>query len=361
MIDELREIVRSLSLLAPDHAMESLQPEALRWIEDRVESSWALATSPVKMRSNARAWVADVEERAIRGFFTATSAREYPQPYARRTMLIDRQRLALPEAPSREVPSVLVSRSMNAVFEAWRQRAQRSDAATVFDPVTMARSRVAHAYGSRDHLGFMLCAMCADNEHSRAKIQGGSLYAHPVIECAIDHLLWQGLFDSPSPLGPWIELWQRGLWPCWGDEATAHVFNPVRGPDGAMIEPEDERAEVPRFDGQTMLPLSHAPACAIDAALAWDGSDVRVAPLSVNVERLSVGRARTAEVALANATVARRHMDFERTRSRWWARDLNSTNGVVLRGEYARGAVALSGGELLVLGACAVLFVGSAV
>jgi hypothetical protein len=32
-----------------------------------------------------------------------------------------------------------------------------------------------------------------------------------------------------------------------------------------------------------------------------------------------------------------------------------------MRGEYARRAVALLGGELLVLGACAVPFVGSAV
>lgn len=363
VIDELRAIIGSLRVLAPDHEMEAQRPEAVQWVEDRVESSWALASNAVKIRSTARATLASVEQSVQRSFFAASSENAYPQPFERRTMAIDRRRLGLPDAPSRERPEVRWSRSMSAVFDAWLLRAKRPEAATVFDPVVLARARVAQAYGSRGHLAFMLSALCSDTDDLRVKIQENtavSLFAYAAVECAIDHCLWKALFEEPSPLGPWIELWQRGLWPCWGDDGVAHVFNPIRGEHGAVVEPEDECAKVPRFDGRSMLPLSHAPACALDVALTWDGASVCIAPLVIERERLGVGRGRTMDVWIGNPTVARRHMDIERAGSRWVARDLNSTNGVVLRGEYAKESVALAGGELLMLGACALLYVGSA-
>jgi hypothetical protein len=135
VIDELR-------VLARDHEMEAQRPEAVQWVEDRVESSWALASGAVKLRSNARETLASVERSVQRSFFAASSEKAYPQPFERWTMPIERRRLGLPDAPSREQPEVrwsmdvwighpTVARDLNASTRrsAWRSRAARGEQA----------------------------------------------------------------------------------------------------------------------------------------------------------------------------------------------------------------------------------------
>ncbi len=361
IIDELRALVRSLRVLSPDHELEAQRPAAIQWIEDRVECAWELARSPITHREGNVSVLERVEREVIEAFWEFTRAEnDFGRPKIDR-LLTDANRLPLPEKPTRERPAVRLSRSMSAVFDRWASRASRRDGFTVFDPVVLVHARVSGSYTSRDHLAMMMLAIVGEEPNLRAKIQGGSLFAHPAVECAIDHLLWQRLFNEPSPLGPWIELWQRGLWPCWGDDGTAHVFNPVLGEGGvALIEPSADRASVPRNAAYTLLPTSHAGPSARDAVLAWAGDYLSLRPLPLGDERVYAGRSVDAAVLLRHETVARRHVTFNRVEDRWRVIDNQTANGLAYQRAYRREELLLSGGETLRLGGAYLVFLGSA-
>lgn len=78
----------------------------------------------------------------------------------------------------------------------------------------------------------------------------------------------------------------------------------------------------------------------------------RTAPLlrRCDGDALVVGRTEAVDIALADASVSRRHARFFRRENQWFVEDLGSRNGTVLNGEVVRGARALRPGDLIRIG-----------
>ena len=63
-----------------------------------------------------------------------------------------------------------------------------------------------------------------------------------------------------------------------------------------------------------------------------------------------LGRSRDCDIVLSDANVSRHHAEIRPAGDGWTIADLGSTNGVVVNGRNARGAVALSAGDQVELG-----------
>lgn len=352
LIDELRETLRSLRVLAPDRSLELLEPEAVQWVEDHIESAWVLAQQPAIARP-------DVAERVAS---LALSLREALWPELRGDAVpvwFGQSESGMPppavvRGPSRERPSVRCSRSAREVFDAWMTRAQRADATTVYDPLTQTRARIEQACPVRNTLAFALTALMEPLDETHPLVQGSVFYAHAAVECAIDHVLWRWLMDGPSPLEPWLALWQRGAWPVWTDEGEAHVLVATRSERGPLLD-----EPLPELRFASALPLCHRPLCAQTVVASWVASAVTYRSVDPEATAISVGRAQGNDLPLYDAMVARRHMEIVRRDGRWCARDLASTNGVLFRGRLLRTEQPLRGGECFLVGRGLLLFLGS--
>lgn len=74
-------------------------------------------------------------------------------------------------------------------------------------------------------------------------------------------------------------------------------------------------------------------------------------PYTLTEESTTVGRSSSADLVVADTGVSRRHLEIQRAGSRWFARDLGSTNGSYVDGEELRGAeTELHHGAVITLG-----------
>jgi predicted component of type VI protein secretion system len=69
-----------------------------------------------------------------------------------------------------------------------------------------------------------------------------------------------------------------------------------------------------------------------------------------------LGRSRDCDIVLGDANVSRHHAEIRPAGEGWTIADLGSTNGVVVNGRPARGAVALAGGDQVELGTSTLRF-----
>jgi hypothetical protein len=81
----------------------------------------------------------------------------------------------------------------------------------------------------------------------------------------------------------------------------------------------------------------------------------RRAPLALTFPRgsgnqFSIGRDASCDLAIADATVSRRHAQLERTTDGWLITDLESTNGTRVNGWRVRGKVPVRAGDLVSFG-----------
>lgn len=349
-IASLRDALRALRVLAPDRALELLQPDALQSVEDRIESAWVLAQQPVRPRPDARARLDSLYEWLTQQWWGTLAPDRAPIGRVSRAATSP---AAIVRGPSCERPVVRFTRSLREVFDAWSARALREDAALVYDPLTQTRARIDAVCPERDAIAFYVTALMDELDATHPRAQGSTLYAHAAVECAIDDLLWRSCFDEPSPMEPWLELWQRGAWPVWTDEGCAHVFVATRSEHGALLD-----EPLPALREPCALPLSHRPLCDERLLRSWVANEL--VTTRVDGGRAAVGRAQTSEVRMYDSLVARRHMEIVSRDGQWIARDLNSTNGVLYRGEYLRFERVLRGGEGFIVGGGLLLYLGHA-
>lgn len=96
----------------------------------------------------------------------------------------------------------------------------------------------------------------------------------------------------------------------------------------------------------TSTPPPAAPPQTSTAALEYDG-----ATHPLQAETTTIGRSSRADVIVSDTGVSRQHMQIQRTGSRWFARDLGSTNGSFVDGEELRAAeTELYHGAVITLG-----------
>jgi hypothetical protein len=69
-----------------------------------------------------------------------------------------------------------------------------------------------------------------------------------------------------------------------------------------------------------------------------------------------IGRSRDCDIVLSDANISRRHAEVLPTESGWSIADLGSTNGTAVNGKRIRGAVPLTGGDRIELGASQLRF-----
>jgi hypothetical protein len=124
---------------------------------------------------------------------------------------------------------------------------------------------------------------------------------------------------------------------------------------------EDGHAEVSQGDvGHTMIyssdrlrpadagPPAAAPTTAI---LVVDGRRMVVGRTGA-----VIGRSRDCDIVLSDSNVSRRHAEVLPTETGWSIGDLGSTNGTAVNGRRIRGAVPLTGGDRIELGASQLRF-----
>lgn len=64
-----------------------------------------------------------------------------------------------------------------------------------------------------------------------------------------------------------------------------------------------------------------------------------------------IGRSSTADITISDTGISRKHLEIQRVGSRWFARDLGSTNGAVVDGQQLRGTeTELHDGAVIALG-----------
>jgi pSer/pThr/pTyr-binding forkhead associated (FHA) protein len=69
-----------------------------------------------------------------------------------------------------------------------------------------------------------------------------------------------------------------------------------------------------------------------------------------------IGRSRDCDIVLSDSNVSRRHAEVLPTETGWSIGDLGSTNGTAVNGKRIRGAVPLTGGDRIELGASQLRF-----
>lgn len=99
----------------------------------------------------------------------------------------------------------------------------------------------------------------------------------------------------------------------------------------------------------TAMPSSARPSTAPrqqTGSIEYQGRTVRLTDDST-----IIGRSSTAEVVVSDTGVSRRHLEIQRAGSRWFARDLGSTNGSFIDGEELRAdETELHDGAVITLG-----------
>ena len=99
----------------------------------------------------------------------------------------------------------------------------------------------------------------------------------------------------------------------------------------------------------TAMPTSPQPpqkAPATSASVEYDGRTIRL-----TAESTIIGRSSSAEVTVSDTGVSRQHLEIQRVGSRWFARDLGSTNGSYVDGEELRSAeTELHNGTVITMG-----------
>jgi len=100
----------------------------------------------------------------------------------------------------------------------------------------------------------------------------------------------------------------------------------------------------------TAMPTSPQPppqaAARTGASLEYEGRTIRLTD-----ESTVLGRSSSADVVVTDTGVSRRHLDLQRVGSRWFARDLGSTNGSYVDGGELRSAeTELHDGAVITLG-----------
>jgi hypothetical protein len=128
------------------------------------------------------------------------------------------------------------------------------------------------------------------------------------------------------------------------------------GIQARLVRPPEDAAEPPSQGeaGHTMIysaqrepePLEpHVPAHLRRALVVVDGKRMVVGPGGA-----VLGRSRDCDIVLADANVSRHHAEIRPAGEGWTIADLGSTNGVVVNGRPARGAVPLAAGDQVELG-----------
>lgn len=137
-----------------------------------------------------------------------------------------------------------------------------------------------------------------------------------------------------------------------------------------MEEPvgQDERGVLPPDAPQggaasaTMVYAASTPPAADDGADAPRGSSAWAVfgpdgPYPLTGGRVRVGRGRSNEVVLSDASVSREHAELVPSDGgRWRVRDLGSTNGVAVNGAKLTGDRELAAGDTVTFGSCDVRF-----
>jgi predicted component of type VI protein secretion system len=95
----------------------------------------------------------------------------------------------------------------------------------------------------------------------------------------------------------------------------------------------------------------HVPAHIRRALVVMDGKRMVVGPGGA-----VLGRSRDCDIVLSDANVSRHHAEIRPAGDGWTIADLGSTNGVVVNGRNARGAVPLAAGDQVELGTSTLRF-----
>ncbi len=86
-------------------------------------------------------------------------------------------------------------------------------------------------------------------------------------------------------------------------------------------------------------------------------TDEGVARVPLRGERLSIGRLTFNDVALPSPQISRQHAELRRVDGAWWIADLNSTNGLHLRGRRIQDYRLVNGDEISLAPSITVRFV----
>jgi Protein of unknown function (DUF3662)/FHA domain len=132
------------------------------------------------------------------------------------------------------------------------------------------------------------------------------------------------------------------------------------GIQARLVRPAEDPAQEPEQgeSGHTMIysPASGADRAAPDSRSAKALVVFKGRRLVVGRTGAVLGRSRDCDIVLDDGNVSRRHAEIRPTQDGWTIVDLDSTNGVMVNGRRARGAVALRGGERIELGTARIHF-----
>jgi hypothetical protein len=134
------------------------------------------------------------------------------------------------------------------------------------------------------------------------------------------------------------------------------------GIQARLVRPPEDAAAAPSQGdaGHTMIyraqrepePLeSHVPAHLRRALVLVDGKRMVVGPGGA-----VLGRSRDCDIVVGDANVSRHHAEIRPAGDGWTIADLGSTNGVLVNGRRARGAVPLAAGDQVELGTSTLKF-----
>ena len=166
-------------------------------------------------------------------------------------------------------------------------------------------------------------------EHARAEKL--ALLSRPTVEFRTDERLSLGEFGIQARLvRPPEEAAGAAAEPSQGDRGHTMIYRAQREPE--PLEP-------------------HVPAHLRRALVLVEGKR-----MVVGADGAVLGRSRDCDIVLADANVSRHHAEIRPAGEGWTIADLGSTNGVVVNGRQARGAVPLSAGDEVELGTSTLRF-----
>lgn len=120
------------------------------------------------------------------------------------------------------------------------------------------------------------------------------------------------------------------------------------GDEAPMPEPVVDEAPARPVETTSVQPIAAAPIAVepMNVSDRWALLDGPDGPRPLTGSRLTVGRGRSNDIVLGDASVSREHAELVASGAGWKLRDLNSTNGVSVNGAKVREHMLSAGDEI---------------
>ncbi len=153
----------------------------------------------------------------------------------------------------------------------------------------------------------------ADYLAEHARREGYALLSPPQVQLETDEDLDVGVFGIATRM---VQAGPKGEPAAQAEAGATMLYKPAAAP---VLQPT-EAASAVELGVQREV-----------AVLSWDGQRHEVAK-----QRVVIGRSKDADVQVADPNVSRRHAELRQEGSAYWIVDLDSTNGVEVKGKRVK-------------------------